>query len=131
MVIRRVSTVSIPVRDADRAIDFYVNKLGFVLQRDEPMGGELRWIQVVPRGGETALVLTAGYANAPERVGTFSGVVFATDDIKRTYEEYRGRGVIFTEAPTVYPYGIQAQFNDQDENAFILIQREPRTNALA
>ncbi len=130
-MIKHVSTVSVPVRDPDRAIDFYVNKLGFVLQRDDPMGGGLRWVQVAPRGAQTSLVLTGGYANAEERVGTFSGIVFATDDIKRTYEEYRERGVVFTETPTAYPYGIQAQFKDQDENSFVLVQRQQAMTALA
>lgn len=129
-MIKYASTVSVRVRDPDRAIDFYVNKLGFVLQRDEPMGG-LRWVQVAPPGAQTSLVLTAGYANAPERAGTFSGIAFATDDIRRTYEEYAGRGVVFTEVPTVYPYGIQAQFKDQDDNSFVLIQRQVSTTAVA
>ncbi len=130
-MIRNVSTVSVPVRDPDRAIDFYVNKLGFVLQRDDPMGGGPRWVQVGPRGAQTSLVLTAGYADAEARVGTFSGIVFETDDIKGTYDEYSRRGVVFTETPTVYPYGIQAQFKDQDENTFVLIQRQRTTTALA
>jgi predicted enzyme related to lactoylglutathione lyase len=53
----------------------------------------------------------------------FAGTVFlATDDIKATYEELRGRGVEFTEEPSERPYGIDSAFRDPSGNSIRLAQ---------
>jgi catechol 2,3-dioxygenase-like lactoylglutathione lyase family enzyme len=44
-----VSNVSVLVVDYDRAIDFFINKLGFVLLCDVPVTAEQRWVRVAPR----------------------------------------------------------------------------------
>ena len=50
-------------------------------------------------------------------------MVFECDDIRTTYEELRGRGVEFTEEPTLQSWGgIQAQFKEQDGNGFVLVR---------
>ena len=42
------------------------------------------------------------------------------DDIQASYEELKGRGVEFTEAPTEQPYGIDSEFRDPSGNKFRL-----------
>ena len=123
-MIKHFATTGISVSDQDKALDFYTNKLGFEVRDDQPMGEGLRWLVVVPRGAETGIVLTKGYGSYDEgRVGAFVGIVFTTDDIQATYEELRGRGVYFTEEPTRQPWGMmQALFEDQDGNGFVLVQ---------
>ncbi len=121
-MITHVRTTSVPVRDQDKALDFYVNKLGFEKRSDQPMGEGLRWVEVVPPGAQTGLVLTKGYASAEENVGKFTGLVLAADDIQSTYEMLRDRGVHFTEPPATQPWGMkQALFEDQDGNGFVLV----------
>ena len=56
-MIRRIKFVGVPVRDQDRALDFYVNTLGFTLQTDQPMGPGQRWIEIRPPKGETGIAL--------------------------------------------------------------------------
>lgn len=99
------------------------NKLGFALRSDNPMGEELRWLEVAPQGAQTGIVLAKGYGGwAPERVGTFTGLVVSTDDIQATYEDLKGRGVEFSEPPTQQPWGMmQALFADQDGNGYVLV----------
>jgi predicted enzyme related to lactoylglutathione lyase len=121
-VITTASTVGIYVSDQDRALDFYTNKLGFEKLVDEPMGGGSRWIEVAPRGAETHLVLFTP-PGQEDRIGTFSNVVFSCEDIESTHEELRNRGVEFTEEPSEQPWGLWAQFKDQDGNEFGLIER--------
>lgn len=121
-MITKASTVGIYVSDQDRALDFYVNKLGFEKLLDEPMGPEARWIEVAPLGAETHLVLFTP-PGQEDRIGTFSNVVFSCDDIQATYEELSGRGVEFSEGPAEQPWGMWAQFKDQDGNEFGLIER--------
>ncbi|MDX6379985.1 MAG: hypothetical protein QOI57_1009 [Rubrobacteraceae bacterium] len=121
-MITTASTVGIYVSDQDRALDFYTNKLGFEKLVDEPMGGGSRWIEVAPRGAETHLVLFTP-PGQEDRIGTFSNVVFSCEDIESTHEELRNRGVEFTEEPSEQPWGLWAQFKDQDGNEFGLIER--------
>ena len=45
-MITRVSSVGVRAGDQDRAVDFYVGKLGFEKRRDEPMGPDGRWVEV-------------------------------------------------------------------------------------
>ena len=129
MSIKQVSTVTIHVSDQDRALDFYVNKLGFEVREDAPFGEntDLRWVEVAPAAGHTGMVLAKGFGGwTPDSVGKFSGVVFESDNIEDTYRELSSRGVNFTEPPTMQPWGMmQALFEDQDGNRFVLIA-EPR-----
>ena len=118
-----VKTVGIYVSDKQRALDFYVDKMGFEKRRDDPMSPEARWIEVAPKGAETVLVLYTPQG-LEDRIGSFAGVVFKCDDIRATYEELRERGVEFTEEPTMQPWGMmQAQFKDIDGNAFVLVEQ--------
>jgi catechol 2,3-dioxygenase-like lactoylglutathione lyase family enzyme len=124
-MITNVAVVGVFVSDEDKALDFYVNKLGFEKRADEPMGDGLRWIEVAPPGATTCIVLTRGYGDwSQEKVGQFAGIVFEPDDINATYQELSARGVEFTEPPTAQPWGgVQALFKDQDGNTFVLVQR--------
>jgi len=114
-MLKQILTVGISVTDPDQAIDFYINKLGFEKRNDVSMGKGMRWIEVAPPGAQTALVL---YGPDQDRIGKFTGHVFATDDIEATYETLKSRGVRFTKPPSVEPWGKWAQFVDQDGNEF-------------
>ena len=43
--ITEVRTVAVPVTDQDRALDFYVDKLGFEKRLDATFSGDRRWIE--------------------------------------------------------------------------------------
>ena len=126
-MITHVGTVSIFVSDQERAREFYVGKLGFELQRDDPMGppGSPRWLQVAPRGAQTAIVLykpTEGmpgastYERARSSIGTFATFVLEVDDMVATHRELSARGVEFADAPTEEPWGWWATLKDPDGN---------------
>ena len=88
----RVSLVCVPASDQDRAVDFYVDKLGFEKRTDVPFGGDYRWIEVYPPNG------TAGIALAPPRPGEpvtprDTGIALVTDDIDMTHSELKAAGV--------------------------------------
>ena len=59
----RVGRVCVTVSDTDRALDFYVGKLGFEKVVDVPMGPDLRWVEVSLPGTPTTIAL------APRRRG--------------------------------------------------------------
>jgi hypothetical protein len=54
-MISGVSKVVLPVDDQERANEFWMNRMGFELRRDESYGEE-RWIEVSPPDGAPLLV---------------------------------------------------------------------------
>jgi len=120
-----VRSVGIYVGDQERAKRFYTEALGFDLVQDTPMGAEPdspRWIEVAPPDKNVLLVLYTT-DDQKDRVGTFSNVLFDCDDIEKTYDELRAKGVEFTEAPTRQFWGWWAVFKDPDGNSYGLGQR--------
>jgi catechol 2,3-dioxygenase-like lactoylglutathione lyase family enzyme len=69
MATTHLQLLSLPVTDPDRARDFYVEFLGFEVVRDEPMGPEMRWVQVRPPGAETSITLVTWFEGDAGRVG--------------------------------------------------------------
>ena len=45
--ITQVGTVIVPVTDQDRALEFYLGKLGFEQRMDVPYGEGERWVEVL------------------------------------------------------------------------------------
>lgn len=85
-----------------------------------------RWLEVVPPGADTALILAKPYFGQRDvPIGGFSNVVLSCDDIKKTYNELVSHGVKFIEKPDMQDWGIiQALFEDPDDNIFVLVERE-------
>jgi predicted enzyme related to lactoylglutathione lyase len=125
-VITHVGSVSVFVTDQDRAAEFYVGKLGFEKRRDDAMGPDApRWLEVAPRGAQTALVLykpTEGmpgastYQRALESIGTFVNFVLEVDDMEATHAELSARGVEFVNPPVKEFFGWWAVIKDPDGN---------------
>ena len=120
-MIRQVKFVGIPVRDQDRALEFYTEKLGFRVMTDQPMG-EQRWIELQIPGAETAVVLFTPEGHE-SRIGTFFNGSFACDDVAKTYAELKGRGVEFVKEPQKQPWGTFAIFKDPDGNQLLISSR--------
>ena len=117
-----IASTTVSVTDQDAALDFYINKLGFVKRADEDMGNGMRWVTVELPGTQTGIVLAKGYGSG-NPAGSFTGLVLSSNDIQATYEELAAKGVHFTEPPTRQPWGMmQALFEDQDGNGYVLVQ---------
>ncbi len=128
-MIECVGTVSLYVKDQDKALDFYVNKLGLEKRADQkfqlPDASQMRWLTVAPKGAVTEIVLykPVNFPQGEALIGKFAGLTFNTSDIEKTYHDLLAKGVKFTETPTKQDWGsIQAQFNDQDGNGLVLVQ---------
>jgi predicted enzyme related to lactoylglutathione lyase len=55
-----------------------------------------------------------------DRIGSFSNVVFQSDDVEKTYKELSARGVEFQQPPVKASWGTSSIFKDQDGNLFAL-----------
>lgn len=117
-MITHVKFVSIPVADQARALAFYTEKLGFTILTDAPMG-EQRWIELQCGRAETRVVLFTPEGHQ-DRVGGFFNGSFATDDVEKTYDELRARGVEFVKPPEKAPWGTFTIFKDSEGNQFVL-----------
>ena len=120
-MISSARSIGVCVSDQDQAIRFFVDRLGFEVRRDEPMGPEVRWIELAPPGGQTVIVPYTP-EGLEDRVGSFTGVVFECGDIGATHDQLRERGVKFTQAPVKQDWGTFAQFVDLDGNSYGLIE---------
>jgi lactoylglutathione lyase len=122
--ITKLYSADIFVSDVDKAIDFYVNKLGFEKRTDEPMDEQgHRWVEVALPGSDTAFILAHGFGYwRADKVGGYSGLMFSVDDMASTVEMLRARGVTFKSDPDPTPYGIFAEVADPDGNTFMLHQ---------
>lgn len=124
-MIKAVKFVSIPVRNQDRALEFYTAKLGMTVMTDQPMGpdpGAQRWIELAIPGADTRVVLFTPTGHE-DRIGGFSTAVFASDNVEKTHEQLTARGVEFVQAPKKEPWGTSSIFKDADGNQFVLSSR--------
>ncbi|HEX6895417.1 MAG TPA: VOC family protein [Bryobacteraceae bacterium] len=121
-MIKSVKFVSIPVRDQTKSLEFYTDKLGFQIMTDQPFGDGRRWIELRIPGADTEVVLFTP-AGQEARIGSFTGISFATDSVDKTYQELNARGVEFLQPPKKESWGTSAIFKDLDGNAFVLSSR--------
>lgn len=113
--------VIIYVRDLDRSLRFYVDRLGFKLVIDHRFENGRRWIEVAPADGNAHLgfaLLQPG--DDPEKlIRPESLIWFVTEDVHRKYEEWKAHGVQFRYPPEVPEWGgIHTRFEDPDGNSF-------------
>jgi predicted enzyme related to lactoylglutathione lyase len=118
-MITHIKFVSVPVRDQNRALEFYTEKLGFTIITDQPFNEKQRWIELRVPKAETRVVLFTPEGQE-DRIGTFSPAVFACDNVEQTYEELKKRGVDFDGPPEQQPWGTFAKFKDSEGNQFVL-----------
>lgn len=117
MEITRLQKLTLPVSNQDVAKAFYVDKLGFELRSDTPMpmGENSRWIEVVPSGGQTSIILCNWMPDAAQVKNT----LLETKDTDKDVQSLRAAGVTVDD-PMETPWGKQASFSDPDGNTFVL-----------
>jgi catechol 2,3-dioxygenase-like lactoylglutathione lyase family enzyme len=118
------------VDDYDRAIQFFVDALGFELVEDSPAetndGRPKRWVRVRPPGAATALLLAQadGERQAAAVGDQFAGRVglfLRVDDFDAAYARMRSKGVEFDGEPRREAYGQVVVFVDVAGNRWDLL----------
>jgi catechol 2,3-dioxygenase-like lactoylglutathione lyase family enzyme len=118
----RIQTVTIPVADQQRALEFYRDVLGFEVRADNAFGDQ-RWLSVAPTGSQVDFTLHLPFPGLAGP-GWQQGIVLHTDDMAGVVSRLRSGGVDVAD-PETMPWGTQTQFADPDGNGFVLLQQGP------
>ena len=124
------------VFDQEEALDFYVGKLGFEVAADVDMGF-MRWLTISAPGDLDREVLFERLGPPAHDDATAEQVRelvikgaagFAlglrTDDLRKTYEELKAKGVDFLQEPSDRPYGVEAVCRDNSGNWMVLVEQK-------
>jgi catechol 2,3-dioxygenase-like lactoylglutathione lyase family enzyme len=120
--ITQVGTVMVPVSDQDRALAFYVEKLGFEKRADIPFGDGDRWVEVAPQGAATSVALVT--PREGESVGIQTRIGLTSKDVDADHADLRARGVDVDEQVMRMgdPVPPMFFFRDQDGNHLMAVQ---------
>jgi catechol 2,3-dioxygenase-like lactoylglutathione lyase family enzyme len=121
-MIKGVKFVGIPVRDQNKALAFYTDKLGFTVATDQPMPDGQRWLELKIPGAETRVSLFTPPGHE-KLIGGFLNLSLWADDVEQTYETLRTKGVEFVAPPKKESWGTSVIFMDPDGNQLHLGSR--------
>jgi catechol 2,3-dioxygenase-like lactoylglutathione lyase family enzyme len=113
---------SLYVLDQDQALDFYVGTLGMEVGTDADLGF-MRWLTVRVPGESREVLLerpgppsmdgaTADQVRDLVTKGACGTLFFNTDDVQRTWDDLKAKGVDLPEEPTKRDYGTDFGFRD-------------------
>jgi catechol 2,3-dioxygenase-like lactoylglutathione lyase family enzyme len=134
-----VEVITLPVGNVDRALRFYVDRVGFALDIDYSPNNTFRVVQLTPPGSSCSIQIGNDLTDAP--VGSLRGIYLVVSDIDAARRLLLERGVQVGEirhktppgawdggfAPGLDParrdYGSFANFSDPDGNSWVLQER--------
>ena len=128
----RVTVISIPVLDQEKALQFYTNILGFLKKKDTPLGGGNRWITLASKDAQDGpeLVLEPAPLHfEPSKVfqealmeAGFPWTQFDVDSVDEEYERLTKLGVEFSITPATMGTVKYAVFNDTVGNNIQIVE---------
>lgn len=128
----KITLISIPVRDQEKALRFYTEKLGFIIKKDAPLEGGNRWITLVSKeaqDGPELLLEPAPIHFEPSKVyqdalmkAGIPYTQFDVDNVDLEYERLVKIGVEFSVKPTQMGTVKFSVFNDTCGNNIQLVE---------
>jgi catechol 2,3-dioxygenase-like lactoylglutathione lyase family enzyme len=115
----KIELIGIPVSDVDRAITFYTEQVGFVLDHDHKVSADLRFVQLTPPGSACSITIGVGVIDTPP--GSVQGVQMVVSDIQAAHDELAGRGVEVGDVQH-FDWGDFVFFSDPDGNGWAVQQ---------
>lgn len=119
----KLELVPVPVSDVDKAIDFYVNKVGFVLDHDYAVSEQIRFVQLTPPGSACSIVIGKGITEM--KPGSQQGLQMVVESALDAYDELSKKGIKMTEVEDM-DWGTFTYFSDPDGNTWALQQMPQR-----
>ena len=121
--INAVGRVCVTVADTDRAIDFYVDTLGFEKVVDVPMGPDMRWVEVALPGSKTTIAL-APPPQDQKAGGSQTGICLDTSDVDADHAALKAAGADVDDEVTRWGDPVPPMFwvRDPDGNSLIIVE---------
>ena len=125
---QQIAHIALVVNDYDEAIEFYTQKLHFVIIEDTMLSEAKRWVVLAPPGstGSNLLLAKADDEEQKSRAGNQTGgrvfLFLYTDDFWRDHSDMLAKKIKFVREPVKEPYGTVAVFEDLYGNLWDLIQ---------
>src|SRR5262249_1043162 len=136
-MITRMSHVLVWVKNQQEALEFYRDKLGFEVDTDAMVGDDFRWltmkiksqpgfeiILMEPKAGMMLDEESAAQLRSLVDKGVLGGGAFEADDIYKTYDDLKTRGVKFQWPRNVQSWGTGTVMKENSGNWFSLGQDE-------
>ncbi|WP_435622922.1 VOC family protein [Flagellimonas sp.] len=128
----KVTLISIPVRDQEKALRFYTDILGFLIKKDAPLEGGNRWLTLVSKDWQDGPELLLEPApNHFEPCKVFQEALmeagipwtqFDVDSVDSEYERLTKLDVEFSVKPTTMGTVKFAVFNDTCGNNIQIVE---------
>ena len=128
----KITAISVPVLDQEKALQFYTNVLGFIKKRDIPLEGGNRWLTLVSKeaqDGPELLLEPAPLHFEPAKVyqealmkAGIPWTQFDVDSVDNEFDRLTELGVAFSVKPTVMGTVKIAVFNDTCGNYIQILE---------
>jgi catechol 2,3-dioxygenase-like lactoylglutathione lyase family enzyme len=125
---QRLGYITVLIDDYDEAINFYINKLNFILIEDSVISETKRWVLVRPSGENSCCLLLAKAANDLQKsmIGNQTGgrvfLFLFTNNFDRDFKNLIDNGITIEREPVFEKYGTVAVFKDIYGNLWDLIE---------
>jgi catechol 2,3-dioxygenase-like lactoylglutathione lyase family enzyme len=113
----KIELIFVPVTDVDRAIDFYVDKVGFTLDHNVRVDENVRFVQVTPPTSACSIAFGEGISQMTP--GSQNGIQVVVPDAEAARADLVSRGVDAPEVETL-AWGKFTGFTDPDGNTWTI-----------
>ena len=118
----KIELIFVPVADVDRAIDFYVERLGFTLDMQARVDEHTRFVQVTPPSSACSIAFGEGITEMTP--GSQNSIQAVVADAREAHRELLERGVVASDVETL-AWGSFTSFDDPDGNKWTLQELPP------
>lgn len=129
-MINKVGQIMLYVNNQDEVLEFWTEKVGFIVKSEEDNGQGMRWIEIAPsEDSETSIILHNKEFIAkmePElNLGTPS-LMFFTDQLDQLYTDLSSKNVTVGDLVTMQS-GRVFNFADTEGNYFAVMEKQDQS----
>lgn len=125
-MINKVGQIMLYVNNQDEAVNFWTEKVGFVVISEENNGNGMRWIEIAPsHNSETSIILHNKEFVAKMSPGLNLGtpsLMFFTENLETLYKDLTSKNITVGEMVEM-PSGKVFNFADNEGNYFAVMEK--------